>query len=70
MHHTTKILGDGGVNELGDSAVMFKILCKVKPPNQWTIGRQMRKRIKDKFDEVGIEIPFPCTNLYMRDKVK
>jgi small conductance mechanosensitive channel len=60
------ILGDGGVSELGDSAVVFKILTKVKPPNQWTIERQLRKRIKDKFDEVGIEIPFPCTNLYMR----
>ncbi len=61
-----KILGDGGVNELGDSAVMFKILCRVTPEQQWTIERQLRKRIKDKFDEVGIEIPFPCRNVYMR----
>ncbi|MEA2016280.1 MAG: mechanosensitive ion channel family protein [Actinomycetota bacterium] len=61
------ILGDGGVNELGDSAVKFTIICKVKPAQQWTIGRQLRKRIKDKFDEVGIEIPYPCTNVYMRD---
>ena len=61
------ILGDGGVNELGDSAVMFKIICKVTPDEQWTIERQLRKRIKDKFDEVGIEIPFPCRNLYMRE---
>lgn len=60
------VLGDGGVSELGDSAVIFKIICKVKPPNQWTIARQLNKRIKDKFDEVGIEIPFPCRNLYMR----
>ncbi|MBU4483383.1 MAG: mechanosensitive ion channel family protein, partial [Actinobacteria bacterium] len=62
-----EILGDGGVSELGDSAVVFKIICKVKPPNQWTIARQLRKRIKDKFDEVGIEIPYPCRNLYMRN---
>lgn len=62
------ILGDGGVNDLGDSAVMFKIACMVKPPNQWTIARQLRKRIKDKFDRVGIEIPFPCRNIYMRNE--
>lgn len=62
-----EILGDGGVSEFGDSAVVFKIICKVKPPNQWTIARQLRKRIKDKFDEVGIEIPYPCRNLYMRN---
>lgn len=62
------ILGDGGVSELGDSAVVFTIICKVKPAEQWTIGRQLRKRIKDKFDSVGIEIPYPCTNVYMRNK--
>jgi len=63
-----EILGDGGVNELGDSAVKFTIICKVKPGQQWTIGRQLRKRIKDKFDKVGIEIPYPCTNVYMRNE--
>lgn len=63
-----EILGDGGVDELGDSAVEFIIICKVKPGEQWTIARQLRKRIKDKFDSVGIEIPFPCTNVYMRNE--
>ncbi len=62
-----KILGDDGVSELGDSAIMFKLVCKVKPGEQWNIARQLRKRIKDKFDEVGIEIPYPCTNIYMRN---
>ena len=61
------ILGDGGVSELGDSAVVFKITCKVKAGEQWNIQRQLRKRIKDRFDEVGIEIPYPCTNVYMRN---
>jgi moderate conductance mechanosensitive channel len=65
-----EILGDGGVNELGDSAVKFTIICKVKPGQQWTIGRQLRKRIKEKFDKVGIEIPYPCTNVYMRNEKK
>ncbi len=63
-----QILGKGGVDSLGDSAVVFKIICKVVPPNQWDVGRQLRKRVKDKFDEVGIEIPFPCRNVYMREE--
>ncbi len=63
-----EILGDGGVDELGDSAVKFTIICKVKPAEQWTIARQLRKRIKEKFDQVGIEIPYPCTNVYMRNQ--
>lgn len=61
------VLGDGGVDSLGDSAVVFKVVCTVKPPNQWTIARQLRKRIKDRFDREGIEIPFPCSNIYMRN---
>lgn len=64
------ILGDGGVNELGDSSVNFKIICKVKPGEQWTISRQLRKRVKEKFDKKGIEIPYPCTNVYMRNQGK
>ena len=62
------ILGDGGVSELGDSAVIFTVICRVKPAEQWTIGRQLRKRIKNKFDLAGIEIPYPCTNVYIRNK--
>jgi len=61
------ILGDGGVSELGDSAVVFKMVCKVKAGQQWTIKRQLKKRIKDRFDELGIEIPYPCNNVYMRN---
>ena len=61
------ILGDNGISELGDSAIVFKVICKVKAGEQWNIARQLRKRIKDKFDEVGIEIPYPCTNIYMRN---
>ncbi|MBN2072838.1 MAG: mechanosensitive ion channel family protein [Actinobacteria bacterium] len=64
------ILGDGGVSELGDSAVIFKIICKVEAGEQWTMERQLKKRIKDKFEEAHIEIPYPCTNIYMRDTGK
>ncbi len=61
-----QILGDDGISSLDENAVVFKIICKVKPPNQWTIERQLRKRIKDRFDEEGIEMPYPCRNIYMR----
>ncbi|MHB1347853.1 MAG: mechanosensitive ion channel family protein [Candidatus Humimicrobiaceae bacterium] len=65
-----EILGDGGIDELGDSSVIFKIAFKVKPPNQWTIERQLRKMIKSKFDELGIEIPYPSRNIYLKNECK
>lgn len=48
-----------GVQNLGDSAVEIRIATKVKPGEQWQLGREMRLALKNHFDRVGIEIPFP-----------
>ncbi len=32
---------------------------KTQPGAQWSLARALRKRIKERFDEEGIEIPFP-----------
>lgn len=53
-----------GVDALGDSAVMIKARSKVRPGEQWTIRREFTKRIKARFDEIGVEIPFPHRTIY------
>ena len=53
-----------GVDQFADSAVIIKSRIKTKPIQQWMIGREMNRRIKKKFDEVGIEIPFPHVSVY------
>jgi small-conductance mechanosensitive channel len=47
------------VNELGDSAVIVKIIGEVRPGTQWTLSGELRKRLLEKFREEGIDIPFP-----------
>ena len=47
------------VNELGDSAVVIKIIGETKPGEQWAVSGEMRKRLYKKFNEHSIEIPFP-----------
>ena len=59
-----------GVDSFGDSAVMIKARFKTAPIQQWTVGREMNRRIKKKFDEVGIEIPFPHTSIYFGEASK
>lgn len=54
-----------GVDALGDSAVVIKFTIKTRPLKQWNIKREMLRRIKNRFDELGIEIPFPHRTLYM-----
>jgi len=48
-----------GVTELGDSAVTVRCMAKVEPGEQWALTRELNRRLKDAFDEAGIEIPFP-----------
>jgi small conductance mechanosensitive channel len=40
------------------------------PIQQWLVGREMNRRIKKKFDELGIEIPFPHVSLYFGEASK
>jgi small conductance mechanosensitive channel len=54
-----------GVDKFADSAVIIKARTKTKPVQQWAVGREFNRRLKKKFDELGIEIPFPHTTLYM-----
>ncbi len=59
-----------GVDKFADSAVIIKARIKTVPIQQWAVGREMNRRIKKKFDEVGIEIPFPHTSLYFGEASK
>ena len=58
-----------GLDSFGDSAVIIKARIKTKPIQQWRVGREYNRRIKLKFDELGIEIPFPHQTIYFgKDK--
>ena len=53
-----------GVDDFGDSAVIIKFRIKTVPIKQWEVSREFRRRLKNKFDELGIEIPFPHRTIY------
>lgn len=53
-----------GVDDFADSQVTIKCRFKTLPIKQWEVSREFRRRLKNKFDEVGIEIPFPHRTLY------
>ncbi|MEZ5861240.1 MAG: mechanosensitive ion channel [Geminicoccaceae bacterium] len=53
-----------GVDALGDSAVVIRMRSKTRPGEQWGIKREFLRRIKLRFDELGIEIPFPHQTVY------
>lgn len=54
-----------GVEAFGDSAVVVRARTTTKPIKQWETAREFRRRLKKRFDELDIEIPFPHVTLYM-----
>lgn len=54
-----------GVDAFGESEVTIKARIKTRPIEQWSVGREYRRRLKKAFDREKIEIPFPHRTLYM-----
>jgi len=55
-----------GVESLGDSAVVIRVRVKVQAGAQWNVSRELRRRVKKRFDAEGIEIPFPQRSIELR----
>jgi len=53
-----------GVDAFLDSAVVIKARIKTMPIKQWMVGREFNRRMKKRFDQLGIEIPFPHQTIY------
>ncbi|MFH1728773.1 MAG: mechanosensitive ion channel domain-containing protein [Pseudomonadota bacterium] len=58
-----------GVNDFADSAVIIRCKFKTEQMTQWEVAREFRRRVKNRFDKEGIEIPFPHTTLYFGNKM-
>lgn len=54
-----------GVQNLGESSVDIRVFFKTLPDEKWRVARELRRRIKNRFDAEGIEIPFPHRTLYL-----
>ncbi|MEL7207557.1 MAG: mechanosensitive ion channel family protein [Actinomycetota bacterium] len=55
-----------GVQNLGADGIAIRLVVKTDPAEQWVIARELRLRIKEAFDEAGIEIPFPQRTVWLR----
>ncbi|HEX7119004.1 MAG TPA: mechanosensitive ion channel family protein [Longimicrobiales bacterium] len=48
-----------GIERLAESAVVIRTIVRTLPLKQWDVARELRRRIKNRFDAEGIEIPYP-----------
>jgi small conductance mechanosensitive channel len=56
-----------GVEALTADSVTLRVMIKTLPLEQWAIGRELRQRIKARFDHEGIEIPFAQRVVWHRE---
>ncbi len=57
-----------GVQTLGASDVVIRIVAETVPMRHWYIARMIRKDVKIVLDKHGIEIPFPRMVMYSRNE--
>lgn len=57
-----------GVQNLGPSEIVLRIVAETLPMKHWFISRMIRKEVKNCLDEHGIEIPFPRLVMYSRSE--
>lgn len=55
-----------GVERLGESGVTVRTVLRTVPGQQWSVGREFRRRIKNRLDAEGIEIPYPQRTVHVR----
>jgi moderate conductance mechanosensitive channel len=52
-----------GVDAFRDWSVVLKVRIKTVPTKQWEVGREFRKRIRRRFNQEGIEVPYPSARV-------
>lgn len=57
-----------GVDELAESAVIVRVLMTTDPDERWTVKREFLRRIKNRLDDEGIEIPYPHLTIASRSE--
>ena len=59
-----------GVEALTADSVTLRVMVKTLPLEQWAVARELRQRVKARFDHEGIEIPFAQRVVWHRDENK
>ena len=52
-----------GVDEFGQNYITIRLLIKTLPMRQWDVAREYRLRLKEIFEQEGIEFSFPLKSL-------
>lgn len=55
-----------GVESASSDGIVLRLVVKTRPLEQWTVAREMRRRIKERFDEEDVQVPPPMRGLWLQ----
>jgi small-conductance mechanosensitive channel len=58
-----------GVDLFSESGIVIKFTIKTRAAGQWAVKRELLRRIKNRFDELGIRIPVPYRMILQEEKI-
>ncbi|MBI4277952.1 MAG: mechanosensitive ion channel family protein [Armatimonadetes bacterium] len=59
-----------GIERFAESAIVIRAAMKTVPLKRWAVERELRRRIKRTFDQMGIALSFPRMALYAGEPVR
>jgi small conductance mechanosensitive channel len=58
-----------GIESFADNGVVVRLMAKTVPLKQWDVARELRRRIKRRFDAEGISFTTPSTSVYLGEEL-
>jgi len=54
-----------GVESMTSDGIVLRLVAKTQPLQQWIVARELRRRIKERFDAEDVEIPLPQRTVWL-----
>ena len=56
------------VDSLGESSITVGLRAWVRTDDYWPVKWEMNEKIKQEFDQAGIEIPYPQLDVHLKEQ--
>jgi small conductance mechanosensitive channel len=54
-----------GVESVSADGVVLRLVVKTQPLQQWAVARELRRRIKERFDDEGVRVAHPQSAVWV-----
>lgn len=68
--HTNSMPEVQGILRFDENAMVLRVTCDCFPGENWAMERELRKRIKARFDKEGIKIPYHQMVVHQAEKMQ